>query len=217
MIETIWGMFGFWDDTRVGSIDWNTYTIIPDAEKNLRHGGGWQISEQYAKTVNNTATIDGIWLADIAYLGDKPTTAKMYVYDKDGQHEFEAPSDWVMPYITGLQKPQRFTEVGSMRILNPTAFSDGERAKPLHDTKNEYDEDGWFGMTGESTEDLITGQVIDENWHGYVSTGVVEPSSPYKDFKPRGTDESWESYESQFDYQEVVARKYDYLAEFSIK
>ena len=40
-METVFGMFSFWDDLTEGDIDWETYTLIPDAQKNLYHGGSW--------------------------------------------------------------------------------------------------------------------------------------------------------------------------------
>ena len=213
-METVFGLFSFWDDLTQGSIDWETYKLIPDAQKNLFHAGSWRIAEKYGKTFNDQADVSGIWVADISYLGDKPSSAKMFVYDEDGDHEFDAPSSWAIPYIATLNKPQSFTEVGSLEILDPTAFSDGKRA--FSKLVDEGADDAWFGMSGTLSSDGITGKVLDAYWHGHVSTGIREPSNPYDGFKSRGVTESWDSYESQFDYEKVTSRPYEYLENFSI-
>ena len=44
-----------------------------------------------------------------------------------------------------MNELQAFTEVGSLEIFNPTAFSDGERA--LWKLIDEGANDGFFGMT----------------------------------------------------------------------
>lgn len=214
VMETVFGLFSFWDDLTQGSIDWETYKLIPDVQKNLYHAGSWRIAEKYGKTFNDQADVSGIWVADISYLGDKPSSAKMFVYDEDGDRQFDAPSSWAIPYIATLNKPQSFTEVGSLEILDPTAFSDGKRA--FSKLVDEGADDAWFGMSGTLSSDVITGKVLDANWHGHVSTGISEPSNPYDGFKSRGVRETWDSYESQFDYEKVTARPYAYLANFSI-
>jgi len=90
-METDHGQFSFWDDLTEGSIDWGgTYELTPDAQKNLMHGGSWRIAEKYGKTINDQAEISGIWVADISFLGDKPTAANMFVYDNNGEYQFEA-------------------------------------------------------------------------------------------------------------------------------
>ena len=119
VMETVFGLFSFWDDLTQGSIDWETYKLIPDAQKNLFHAGSWRIADKYGKTFNDQADVSGIWVADISYLGDKPSSAKMFVYDEDGGHEFDAPSSWVIPYVATLNKPQSLPKSDPWKYLIP--------------------------------------------------------------------------------------------------